>query len=41
MTIFRFKLYRRAGRDSLYSNRLLVMGLFERFIYIELKGLVP
>lgn len=40
-TIFRFHLYRRASMDTLYTNRLLVIGLFKRFIYLELRGIVP
>jgi hypothetical protein len=37
----RFHLYRRASETTLYANRLLVIGLFGKFIYIELKGIVP
>jgi hypothetical protein len=37
----RFHLYRRANERELYTNRLLVIGLFGKFIYFELKGIVP
>jgi len=37
----RFHLYRRATKDTLYANRLLVIGLFGKFIYLELKGIAP
>ncbi len=36
----RFHLYRKTS-GGYYANRLLVIGLCGRFIYIDLKGLIP